>query len=591
MARDLAEVLRFGRYEPLFRIGIGGMAEVYAARIVGEGGFRKHVAVKRMLPHLTGDKKFVDMFLDEARLAANISSPHVVQTLDLGRAEDDSLYIVMELIVGVTLSQVMTHLAEHGTPIEPTIGLELIAQAAQGLDDAHEAKAPSGEPMHLVHRDVSPQNILVGMDGRARMTDFGIAHALYLRRTHTRMGEKKGKFSYFSPEQATDAPLDRRTDVFALGVVAWEVLAGKRLFKGKPHESLHMVQHKEIPELQTLRPDLTEQVSRVVAQALERDPDQRWATAGQLAAALKRASLTYGDTPSPRVIGRFAEEVGGSPLARVQRTIAAADSHSGSGTAVLPGPGGGTLVLPGAEDSAEELDPDLTWVPGQGATSLLTGAMTFTGEIASEPTVLLPGAADVHDAATQTLQMPPAESSESLEQAGTVQWLAGHTRPRRVVDAAPSRRRGRLLLIVAVLLLVGGTAFAVALAVTLADDELPAESVVSTPGPSVRGSTEEPAESPSPGGGPGLVEPSSEGVDREPSTMVEAAGPADPQAAEAGDEAGPAVSEAELRETRRLQRLRERRRRERERRLRGMMATGTTTPAMHGVLPSMLEEW
>jgi serine/threonine-protein kinase len=281
VAKGLAEVLRFGRYEPLFRIGIGGMAEVYAARIRGEAGFQKLVAVKRMLPHLSGDQRFVNMFLDEARLAASISSPHVVQTLDLGRAEDDSLYIVMELAVGVTLADVMRWHGDRGDLCDPGVALELLAQAAQGLDDAHEARAPTGEPLHLVHRDMSPQNILVGIDGRARVSDFGIAHAVHLRRTHTQVGEKKGKFSYFSPEQAFGHPLDRRSDVFSLGIVAWELLSGRRLFRGAMQEAILAVRERPVPHLSQVRPELAAEVSDTVMHALERDLDSRYPTAAQ----------------------------------------------------------------------------------------------------------------------------------------------------------------------------------------------------------------------------------------------------------------------------------------------------------------------
>jgi serine/threonine-protein kinase len=337
MARGLAEVLGFGRYEPLFRIGIGGMAEVYAARIRGEAGFQKLVAVKRMLPHLTGDPKFVGMFLDEARLAANIQSPHVVSTLDLGRSEEGALYIVMELVIGVTIGQVLVYLSERGEYIDPLIGLELVAQAAQGLDDAHEARAPAGKLLELVHRDVSPQNILIGLDGRARMTDFGIAHALHLRRTQTQVGEMKGKFSYFSPEQAKGLAIDRRSDIFALGVVGWEVLTGRRLFRGKMFEALEAIQSRPIPPPHELRPSLPPSVSDVLLKALERDPDARYPTASAFAAELRRTINALGEAPDTRTIGSFVTEVGGDRLDQIQQHIASADGSTvtTTGTAVL----------------------------------------------------------------------------------------------------------------------------------------------------------------------------------------------------------------------------------------------------------------
>jgi serine/threonine-protein kinase len=334
MARDLAEVLSFGRYEPLFRVGLGGMAEVYAARIRGEAGFQKLVAIKRMLPHLITDQKFVDMFLDEARLAANVQSPHVVSTLDLGRSDDGSLYLVMELIIGVTLGQIIVFQSEQQKYIDPFLALEIVAQAAQGLDDAHASRSPSGKSLGLVHRDVSPQNILIGIDGRVRVTDFGIAHALHLRRTQTQVGEMKGKFSYFSPEQAGGGSIDGRSDIFSLGICAWELITGRRLFKGKMLDAIDAVKTREIVEPHAVRPELHEKISQVVMKALERDRDRRYSTAGEFATALRRAIVELSDPPTPRKLGQLVIEVGGERLDRIHECIARADGTVNTTTGV-----------------------------------------------------------------------------------------------------------------------------------------------------------------------------------------------------------------------------------------------------------------
>lgn len=320
MAASLHEALSFGRYEPLFRVAAGGMAEVYAARIHGEAGFQKLLAVKRMLPHLAREPGFIDMFLNEAKLAAHVASPHVVQTLDLGRSSDGSLYIVMELVVGLSLAALL----EPGrAPIPLPVGLELLAQAAQGLDDAHEARTPAGDRLGLVHRDVSPHNILVGVDGRARVTDFGIARAVHRPRAETNVRELKGKFAYMSPEQTRLEPLDRRSDVFSMGIVLWELTTGQRLFERRdPLESVRLVQRQPIEDPRSLRPELPEAISAVVMRALDRDRERRFQAARDLAVALRRAARdAYGEPPQPRELGAFVEAAGGEELERLRRLI------------------------------------------------------------------------------------------------------------------------------------------------------------------------------------------------------------------------------------------------------------------------------
>jgi serine/threonine-protein kinase len=320
-ARPQAAPSVFGRYETLFRIASGGMAEVYAARVRGEAGFQKLVALKRMLPHLTDDDRFVTMFMDEGKLAANISSPNVVSTLDLGRADDGSLYLVMELVVGTTLSTLLRNAAKHGEAIPVDVAVELLAQAAQGLHDAHEARTPFGAPLRIVHRDVSPQNILVGADGRVRITDFGVARAI-LRRTKTSTGEFKGKLSYFSPEQCADRDLDRRSDIFSLGVVAWEALTMRRLFHAEnPLAVLERVTRMEIPSAHLVRDEVPASVAAVVATALERDRDARFSTAAELAQALRAAAREHVGVADRHRVADLVERYGGETLERVQLQI------------------------------------------------------------------------------------------------------------------------------------------------------------------------------------------------------------------------------------------------------------------------------
>jgi len=321
-AQGSAEGGTLGRYRLLFRIAAGGMAEVYVGAQRGERGFRKLVAIKRMLPHLGTDEHFVQMFLDEARIAADIASPHVVPTLDLGVDENDAPFLVMELVVGLSLAQLLRSVFARGERVPAPIALELLAQAADGLHDAHEARSATGVPLGIVHRDISPQNVLVGVDGRARITDFGVARALN-RLTRTNTGELKGKFAYFSPEQASAGDIDARADVFALGVVAWETFAGERLFAtDNPLTTLEAVRGKAIPRLDAPPWGCSKSVANAVADALERDLSKRFSTATEFSRAL-RAAMGGARTDRDE-IEAWLQKVEGARLDALRQKIEAA---------------------------------------------------------------------------------------------------------------------------------------------------------------------------------------------------------------------------------------------------------------------------
>ena len=327
------------------------MAEVYAARVRGEAGFQKLVAVKRMLPQLADDEEFVSMFLDEARLAANINSPNCVHTLDLGRAEDGSLYIVMELVVGVTLARILRLCVRERRAPPLEVAVDLLCQAAQGLHDAHEATTPVGAPLQIVHRDVSPQNVLVGVDGRVRLTDFGVARAV-LRRTETVAGRIKGKFAYCSPEQLMGRELDRRSDVFALGVVAWEFLAGQRLFVGEhPMETMERVRSMPIPAVHQLRADVPREVSVAIARALERNPARRTPTAQELAVQLRAAVRGRAPAATKEAVAGFVESAGGEALEKIRANIRLALSDE-TALSSLPDVGADLTLTPTGAHSA-----------------------------------------------------------------------------------------------------------------------------------------------------------------------------------------------------------------------------------------------
>ena len=315
---DGGERRRFGRYETLFPIAQGGMAEVWAARALGAAGFQKLVALKRMRPELAADAKFVTMFLDEGRVAANITSPPVVSTLDLGRADDDSLYLVMELVTGASLEQLMREATLRGERLPVGLAVDIVAQAAQGLHAAHEARSPAGEPLEIVHRDCSPHNILVDVHGQVKITDFGIAKAME-RQTRSQAGEMKGKLSYLSYEQARGHAVDRRSDIFILGIVAWEVLAGRQLFEARSAvQALHRIVTMEIPRLDQVS-DVSADLADAVAQALVRERNERYSTAAAFANALLNAHGVR--TPPPSELGALVRRFGGDQLRKVEGGI------------------------------------------------------------------------------------------------------------------------------------------------------------------------------------------------------------------------------------------------------------------------------
>jgi eukaryotic-like serine/threonine-protein kinase len=291
------------RYRVVSQIARGGMAVVYAVQRSSLGGFEKLLAMKVMLPHLAGEQRFVDMFLDEARIASQIRHANVVEVFDVGQHEG-APFILMELVRGPSLSALVQRARQAAEAPPPAFWLDVLAQAALGLHAAHETNGSDGAPLGIVHRDVSPQNILVDYDGRAKMADFGIAAARG-RLAGTRTGEIKGKFAYCAPEQLTrDRPLSRTVDVWALGVVGWELFAGRKLFKAEDEAScLWSVMNQRVPPLQTFARDLPDTAASALMACLERDSYRRTSTAKEVAEALSSAAAELSGGRPTDVVG------------------------------------------------------------------------------------------------------------------------------------------------------------------------------------------------------------------------------------------------------------------------------------------------
>jgi len=291
---------QFGKYRLVARLASGGMAEIFLARLTGAAGFEKLVCIKRILPHLARDRQFVAMFLDEARIAARISHPNVCQVFELGEI-DGSYYLAMEYLEGVPLACFRRH-DYYGPVPDPRLVAGIAIHACEGLHHAHQLKTTDGREMEVVHRDVSPQNLFVTTDGIVKVLDFGIAKITDAT-VRTTTGAIKGTYAYMAPEQLRGERLDRRTDVFAMGIVLWETLARRHLFKRDTEFlTFQAITSDPIEDICTLRPDVPPALSAVIKTALARDRDSRFSTARALGEAIAAAI-------SPLTAGAISEEL------------------------------------------------------------------------------------------------------------------------------------------------------------------------------------------------------------------------------------------------------------------------------------------
>src|SRR3954471_10427824 len=282
----LPQPIQFGKYTLFERIGRGGMAEVYKGRIQGPAGFERVFVVKRILPHLSEDAAFIKMFVEEAKLSARLNHPNIVHIFELG-AVDGEYFISMEYIRGHDLSETMRAIWKALGPPRPELVAYVGREACRGLAYAHNLTDENGRPLGMIHRDVSPSNVMLSYEGAAKMLDFGIAKALGDSSEQSKNGTLKGKYAYMAPEQTEGENVDSRSDIFAMGIVLHEVLTGRRLFKGQNDvATIERVRRCEVPPPSASNPAIPRELDQIILKALQRDSSRRWSNAADLADAL-----------------------------------------------------------------------------------------------------------------------------------------------------------------------------------------------------------------------------------------------------------------------------------------------------------------
>ena len=354
------------------------MAELFLAQ---QPPSEELVVLKRILPYLSEEPEFVQMFLDEAKIAAQLHHPNIVQVYELGKL-DNTIFIAMEFVEGIDLRRVMAEESKFGATVPYGVAAAICAQVASGLDYAHNSVAVDGRPLELIHRDVSPQNVIVGADdGVARVTDFGIARAAE-RSVRTRTGQIKGKLRYMAPEQATERGVDRRADVFAAGVVLWEMLAGRRFFQGENDAKLLLeITAPSYPDLAALRPELPAELCALVTRALAPDPAGRWPTALDFARALERWGRAADCLAHHAEVAALIDEACGDQVRAQREAISAALRRPASVPPAEPSSPGSPARRPTLVPSATVAAPAHSQPP-------LTGeplAMGAAGDAAGPP--------------------------------------------------------------------------------------------------------------------------------------------------------------------------------------------------------------
>ena len=343
-----AKAVRFGKYTLLDRIAVGGMAEIFLARQAGLEGFEKTIVIKRIRPHLSKQGSFVKMFLNEAKLAAQINHPNIVQIYDLGKI-NESYFIAMEYIFGRDMRRIIPKADTKEIPFPMVYALKIASSVCEGLFYAHQKADIYGNPLNIVHRDITPENIFVSFDGTVKVLDFGIAKAAN-QIEQTKAGEIKGKLSYMSPEQCMGKPLDCRSDIFSLGTVLYEWITGFKLFTGESEVAiLKNITEGKIYKPSYFKSDIPDAVEAILMKALEKDRDKRYQTAWEMQYDLDQFLSQNEFTPSNIHLSNFLRQLFLDEMEDEKARLAQASPALDSSSPPPPPPGDPEEVLSGVE--------------------------------------------------------------------------------------------------------------------------------------------------------------------------------------------------------------------------------------------------
>ena len=425
---------RFGKYLLLEKLATGGMAQLYRAKIIGVEGFEKFIAIKQILPHLAHEEELITSFIDEAKLAALLNHQNIVQIYDFGSMEN-SYFITMEFLFGKDLRAVNVKAREKGTPVTLENALYLISKVCAGLDYAHKLKDFQGKSLNIIHRDISPQNVFLTYEGDVKIVDFGIAKAAS-QSTITQVGMIKGKVAYMSPEQAAGKVIDHRSDIFATGILLYELVAGRRMFQGDDTlQILSKVREAEFTPLGTLKGGLPEKLYDIVAKALAKDSEDRYQSCADMQADIEECIFRLNLRPSGRSMAEylkmlFAEDIEteGKRMADAAGAGAASDraQEADTGRRLVDKPPAPKPPPPKVEQASPEIaaqesrpgpaDPAkggkkgaLVAVAGAAVLALIAGGYFLMGK-GKGPAVPAP-AAQVPSPAVAQAPPPPAPSA------------------------------------------------------------------------------------------------------------------------------------------------------------------------------------